>query len=314
MQKLYIITLATSRNNAVKNFELSCSRNNLKYKVIGLNEQFLGWRWRMEKYLLEIKNYNDKDIIILCDSYDMLFQDSESTIIKKFKSLNKPIIISSEMNLLLPSQLDQFDFSPLEFTPNKFKISNKSDYLYPCMGGVIGYKKELQKFYKTLLSYNDNKLIQSCYHDDQCLVSYYFTKNHEKNFILDYEQQIFGNLSGSLNRYELINKKLHNKKTNNTPSLLHFQGNSLSYYNEYMVPLGYKEVDTKVEIIPFNKSKVVKTYFDKYHEFCWQNLFQIYNNMDNNDLFFYRSIYKFIIIIIIFLMIYLYIKFKYIIP
>lgn len=308
MQNLYIITLATSKNNAVKNFELSCKKNNLKYKIIGLNENFLGWRWRMEKYYNELKNYKNNDVIIFCDSYDILFQESQNEILKKFKSLNKPIVISSEMNLLLPPQLDQFDFNPLEFTPNKFKISNNSDYLYPCMGGVIGYKKDLQKFYRLLLSYNDKNLKESCFHDDQCLVSYYFTKNHDKIFTLDYDQKIFGNLSGSLNRYEFIENKLFNKKTNNTPSLLHFQGNSLSYYNEYMIPLGYKEVDTKVEIVPFNKSKVVKTYFDKYHEFCWQNIFQTYNNMNNSDLFFYRSIYKLIIIMIIFLIIYSYTK------
>ena len=54
MTNLYIITLATSRTNAVDNFELSCKKNNLKYKIIGLNDTFLGWRWRMEKYLNEI--------------------------------------------------------------------------------------------------------------------------------------------------------------------------------------------------------------------------------------------------------------------
>jgi len=302
MNNLYIITLATSKTNAVDNFISSCKNNNLKYKILGLNEKFQGWRWRMEKYLNELKNYKDNDIIILCDSYDMLFQDNEKNIIHKFKSLKKSVIISAEMNLLLPAELSQFGITPLSLTYNKFPKHKTSDYRYPCLGGVIGYKKDLQKLYKNMLSFNDNELQEKCYHDDQCLFSYYYLKFKNKDFILDYNQSIFGNLSGSLNRYQFKNKKLHNNYTNITPSIVHFQGNALSSYNELMIPYGYKEIDTKVEIIPYNKSKTIKKYFDKYQEFCWENIFQTYNNFSNNDILFYKIINNlFIILIVIFI-------------
>ena len=62
MNNLYIITLATTKTNAVDNFILSCKNNNLNFKILGLNEKFQGWRWRMEKYLNDLKNYNDNDI------------------------------------------------------------------------------------------------------------------------------------------------------------------------------------------------------------------------------------------------------------
>ena len=150
MTNLYIITLATSKTNAVNNFALSCENNNLKYKIIGLNEVFLGWRWRMKKYLNELKNYNEDDIIILCDSYDMLVQENELNIIKKFKALKKSVIISAEMNLLLPAELSQFGITPLSLTYNKFPKHKDSDYRYPCLGGVIGYKKNLEDLYLNL--------------------------------------------------------------------------------------------------------------------------------------------------------------------
>ena len=280
MTNLYIITLATSRTNAVDNFELSCKKNNLKYK-------------------------ND-DIIILCDSYDMLVQNNETQIIQKFKALKKSVIISAEMNLLLPAELSQFNINPLYLSYNKFPKHKHSDYRYPCLGGVIGYKKHLEDLYKTMLLFNDDNLKNECYHDDQCLFSYYYIKHNNKKFSLDYNQSIFGNLSGSLNRYQLKNKKLYNNKTNTTPSLIHFQGNALSSYNEIMVPLGYKEIDTKVDIIPYNKSKFIKKYFDKYQEICWENIFQTYNTFSNKDILFYRSINNLCIIIIILLIIKLY--------
>ena len=69
-----------------------------------------------------------------------------------------------------------------------------------------------------------------------------------------------------------------------------------------MTPLGYKEVDNKSELLPI-KSKILKNVFDNYQEFWWQNIFQEYNNFNNQDNFFYRSI--FIILIIIFVILFL---------
>lgn len=96
-------------------------------------------------------------------------------------------------------------------------------------------------------------------------------------------------MSGSLNRYKIINNKLYNCKMKSYPSFLHYQGNSLSFYNFHMKPLGYKEIDIKAELLPI-KSKKIKEIFDIYQEFCWQNIFQIYNNLSNKDNKFYRKI------------------------
>ena len=302
MTNLYVISLATDYTDAVDNFKKSCSKNNLNCKIIGLNQEFKGWKWRMKMYLEAIKYYNDDDIIIFSDCYDVIVQEDKETIIKKFKKLNKKIIISSEMNLLLPAELKQFKMHPQLFTDNKFLKNNLSDYIYPCLGLVMGYKKELFNLYKLLLNYNHPELHKDCHEDDQCLFSFYFTKNGNKLFNLDYRQTLFGNMSGSLNRYEVVDNKLYNSKMNSTPSFIHFQGNSLSFYNYYMMPLGYKEVDNKSELLPI-KSKILKNVFDNYQEFWWQNIFQEYNNFNNQDNFFYRSI--FIILIIIFVILFL---------
>lgn len=302
MTNLYVISLATDYTDAVDNFKKSCSNNDLNCKIIGLNQEFKGWRWRMKMYLEAIKYYNDDDIIIFSDCYDVIVQEDKETIIKKFKKLNKKVIISSEMNLLLPAELKQFKMHPQLFTYNRFLKNNLSDYIYPCLGLVIGYKKELFNLYKLHLNYKHPELEKECYEDDQCLFSFYFTKNGNKLFNLDYGQTLFGNMSGSLNRYEVVDDKLYNTKMNSTPSFLHFQGNSLSFYNYYMMPLGYKEVDNKPELLPI-KSKILKNVFDNYQEFWWQNIFQEYNNFSNQDNFFYRSI--FISLIIIFVILFL---------
>ena len=287
MSELYVISLATDYTNAVENFEKSCKTNNINYKIIGLNEKFEGWRWRMQKYLDSIKSYKDEDIVIFSDSYDVIVQQNKNEIIKKFKKMDGNVIISSEMNLLLVPELKQFNIYPQYLSFNNFLKNNKSDYLYPCLGLVIGYKKYLEEVYTEILNFNDNEINKECYDDDQCLFSYYFLKNGDKLFKLDYKQELFGNMSGSLNRYEMLNGKLFNYKTDSVPSFIHFEGNSLSYYNYYMTPLGYKEVDIKQNILPFN-SKLAKQIFDNYQEFWLQNVFQIYNNFTNNDTKFYK--------------------------
>ena len=297
MSNLYVISLATDYTNAVDNFKKSCSKNDLNCKIIGLNQGFKGWRWRMKMYLESIKYYNDNDIIIFADCYDVIVQENKNTIINKFKKLNRRVIISSEMNLLLVAELNQFNIYPHLFTYNKFLENNKkSDYIYPCMGLVIGYKKELFELYSKLLDYKDPELKKECYEDDQCLFSFYFLKNGNKLFDLDYKQTLFGNMSGSLNRYEMVENKLYNSKMNSTPSFIHFQGNSLSYYNYYMILLGYKEVDIKLELLPI-QSKPLKQVFDNYQEFCWQNIYQRYNNFSNHDNLFYRRLLISIILI-----------------
>ena len=301
MTNLYIISLATNYTNAVDNFKESCKKNNISCRIIGLNSKFKGWRWRMKMYINALKNYHDDDIIILSDCYDVIIQENKDDIIKKFKEFNSKVIISSEMNLLLNAELKQFNINPMLFSHNKFLKNNLSDYIYPCMGLVIGYKKQLLEVYKTLLSYKNNKLIKECYEDDQCLFSFYFTEHGNKLFNLDYNQIIFGNMSGSLNRYKIINKKLFNHKMNSSPSLLHYQGNSLSYYNYHMIPFGYKEIDIKPELLPI-KSKKLKQIFDMYQEFWWQNGFQIYNNLSNKDNLFYRKILILSLLIIIILL------------
>ena len=92
MTNLYVISLATEYTNAVDNFKNSCSKNNLNCKIIGLKQEFKGWRWRMKMYLEAIKYYNDDDIIIFSDCYDVIVQENKETIIKKFKKLNKKVM------------------------------------------------------------------------------------------------------------------------------------------------------------------------------------------------------------------------------
>lgn len=301
MSNLYVLTVATDYTNAVDNFKKSCEKNNLKCKILGLNKEFKGWKWRMQMYLDSIKDYNDDDIIIFSDSYDVIVQQNAKDIINKFKKLNKKVIISSEMNLLLPSELKQFGMYPQLFSDNKFLNNNLSDYIYPCLGLVIGYKKELYDLYKILINYKHPELYNECYEDDQCLFSFYFIKNGNKKFDLDYKQSLFGSMSGSLNRYEMIDNKLYNHKTDTIPSFVHFQGNALSFYNYYMEPLGYKEINIKQDLMPIN-SKVIKQIYDSYQEFWWQNIYQQYNNFSNQDNFFYRNIlYACILIFIILL-------------
>jgi len=311
MDDLHIISLITKNTSAVDNFKQSCIKNNINYTIINIGEKNKGWKSRVNIYIKELQKYDNDKIIILTYSNNIIIQNDATNIIQKFKSLNKPVIISTKINLFLQCEIKQFNIYPYNFSHNFSHKQKKSDYRYPCLNLLIGYNKDLQDLYNILLSYKNENIMKECELDDQCLFYYYYIKNADKNIYLDYNQDLFGNLSKSINRYEIKNKKLYNKYTKTFPSFLNFQDNAISYYNKMMTPFGYKKINIKENTLP-QKSKLIMKYYDKLHEKCskvitYQKV-STYNNMNDNDFLFYRNLNKIVIILTIIILIVVYNK------
>ena len=55
----------------------SLNRCNFSYRVLGLKEEWCGWKWRAHKYLEALHQLPHNAIVILCDAYDaMAVRDS----------------------------------------------------------------------------------------------------------------------------------------------------------------------------------------------------------------------------------------------
>ena len=127
MTNLYVISLATDYTDAVDNFKKSCSKNNLNCKIIGLNQEFKGWKWRMKMYLEAIKYYNDDDIIIFSDCYDVIVQEDKEIISEKdSQKLDLETIKAIEINqnIEIEDELSNKNISKISlfFAPTAFKI------------------------------------------------------------------------------------------------------------------------------------------------------------------------------------------------
>ena len=121
MTNLYVISLATEYTDAVDNFKKSCSKNNLNCKIIGLNQDFKGWRWRMKMYLEAIKYYND--------------------VIKKNKKYKIP---STEEKKVLEKLIQALDKCNDEMKPEDIQTQ-----IYT-VGKDNGYKENLRDWFKLI--------------------------------------------------------------------------------------------------------------------------------------------------------------------
>ena len=86
---LKIITVATDDNEPLQRFKKSCNNYGLNYKILGLNEEWMGGDMKngrgggMKLNLLkkELKEYDKDDIILFTDSYDVIFLSDSNEII-----------------------------------------------------------------------------------------------------------------------------------------------------------------------------------------------------------------------------------------
>ena len=98
--KFMVLTVATTENCEFRKFERSLKYNNIPYKVLGLNEKWLGYGWKLSLLKQELEIYkDDKDqIILVTDGYDVLFSGGVDQIVAKFQKTNARILFSAESN------------------------------------------------------------------------------------------------------------------------------------------------------------------------------------------------------------------------
>jgi len=175
----------------------------------------MGQRWRGYTHKIQLVREQldhllDNDVVVVCDSYDLVFQKGPEEILREFVSYNKPIVISSEQT---PKHLHGYTGFPK--TPNV--------YYCTCAGfwvaRVFAAKKMIDEAWGSNL--NDSSL------DDQNTIKVWFSKNHGK-MTVDYKNVLVTSAPREYfySDFGYRNGEIYNKITETVPCAVHANGES----------------------------------------------------------------------------------------
>ena len=269
---LTVIGVATSKTDGLKRFEDSCKFHGLKYELIGMDQEWKGGDMRlgggggMKINLLKshINIRCDEEIILVTDTYDVVFCNNPVNILKKFNEHETEILFSAETECWPDNQLK-----------TKYPSSN-SKYKYLNSGGFIGKVKHVKKM--LLKNLKDEE-------DDQLYYTKEFLFNKDLKIKLDYDCTIFQ--TTDYNDLSIDFKFIYNKTTNTHPCHFHGNGglrekdvfNSLSDYANWDEYYGY---NVKDNILNLPKELHILVYIEKTDELIQSGFLKTINENINN--------------------------------
>lgn len=246
MSNVHVFTVGTDESK-MTNFSLTANKFNINYTNLGrgviweggsTNGPGCGQKLNLVKAAIE--SLPDEDIVLFCDGYDVIFNDTLEEVVSRYKSFNCEVLFGAEKTCWPDTMLKNF------FT------DNTTEYKYLNSGLYIGKVGALKTILQTHINNSD---------DDQYYMQLAFIRYNVTNFIkLDYENYVFQNLSGAYEDVEwLANGQVRNKATRCTTCILHGNGGAKDKerFLEFIKPaLGIKQ-SSIINYINTNEYKVV---------------------------------------------------------
>lgn len=221
-KELLVVTVATKETDGFRRFMNSAKKYDLPVLVVGMGEEwdggdvarFAGGGHKLNLLKEALAKYADREDLILLytDSYDVVFTNGTTDIMKKYDNFNARVIFSAE-GFCWPDHTLSKEYPTVGATEKRFLNS----------GGYIGVAKDIVE----ILNHKkvDNR------DDDQL----YFTKifldkalRLKWDIRLDTKSLIFQNLNGALGEVMLKFKGsrsfMYNVKTRQVSSLVHGNG------------------------------------------------------------------------------------------
>ena len=161
MTKVKAIGLATNIDDRARNWEEGMKDAGIPYKLLGVGQEFTGWKMRSELYSKELAEDTDTDIFIITDVYDVLVNPNvikkirdaggnvKTHILSIFQSFKKPIVVGAEK----VCSHNCYNFS----LRNIFSIFGE-EYKFPNAGLIIGYREPLIVLYQHLEKFKNDQI------------------------------------------------------------------------------------------------------------------------------------------------------------
>ena len=209
--RLLVIGVATDQTHGLHRFIDSCKYYGIRHDIIGLDTTWKGGNMSQgpggahKIHLLYdyIKTIDENQLILVSDTYDVIFTGNSDQIIRSFITYDTDILFATE-STCWPDQSKQ------DMYPNVDTL-----YKYLNSGGFIG------KVDKILLLLHDIHSLQYNYDDQLYYTEKYLNSNKDVKIKLDHQCLIFQ--TSEFDHLTFGNNKLYNNYTDTYP--LHFHGN-----------------------------------------------------------------------------------------
>jgi len=236
--ELTVLTVATNACVALDNWKLSLAANGYgNVKIVGLSQKWRGFDWRSRMYLKHLKllaqKYGDRHIVMTSDSTDVIFMQSQSMLLDKFKSFKQDVVISGESS----QNVGQFYNATSRDMAQKVvekRFNPGTVHIWINAGLCIGYVSSMIRLYERIQQYDDDQEgIQMEWMSDPTLChvdsgQILFTAVNGIHYLGKKET------SGMLKEIEFAGNDWRQVITNAYPCVMHFPGKVTSTYNVYV--------------------------------------------------------------------------------
>ena len=177
-----VLTFANKRNQFLDEWEQSVKQLNIPYKILGIGTIWKGFKTKIIGYYEELKNINPEKIVILCDSYDLLFLEPLETILEKYNKITPEhkILIGCEP---LCGKDTCKQITCINDNINDPSIITKRSFLNS--GFVMGPASSLLEALNIVKEYDDDQIGYAAYINENCDK---FVFDYSSSIILNYQK------------------------------------------------------------------------------------------------------------------------------
>jgi hypothetical protein len=267
MDNIYLITVATHNEGYYNALKKSARKNDYELVTLGWGQKWEGFIMKYKLLMENLNKFDDNDIIVLTDAYDVIVTDKKEVVIEKFKKFKKPILLSKDG--YTGESIFNYLHDTIFDTCHNYRI---------CAGLMMGYVWALKELI-FLMCGNNLEKCKELNLDDQILIINICKNNKNfftKNIAIDNNSEIFYNTYGKVDKLQFnfnvtdifyINKnKLYIKDTDISPCFIHGPANTnlnnvCSFYN---LPISKKSSrDMLYRIKLYAKPQYLKKFSDE---------------------------------------------------
>eukprot|EP00616_Rhizochromulina_sp_CCMP1243_P009141 CAMPEP_0118986668 /NCGR_PEP_ID=MMETSP1173-20130426/42590_1 /TAXON_ID=1034831 /ORGANISM="Rhizochromulina marina cf, Strain CCMP1243" /LENGTH=438 /DNA_ID=CAMNT_0006937465 /DNA_START=101 /DNA_END=1414 /DNA_ORIENTATION=- len=211
--------------------------NGVPWEVLGWGEEWLGLSQKLQASLDYAKSLDEDCILLFSDAFDVLFTSDLKEIKQKFLTMQKPLVFAGECGCWPQVVKDKDRGLPEGTICNTLYPPSPTPYRFLNSGAWIGYARQAEHLLEAVVAKansefgmktNDQEMVSDMYIDGQFDIA------------LDHQAEVFQCMhdTGSPplplcnpgKHLTLIDGVWHNKLTNTTPSLFHFNGGGKKHH------------------------------------------------------------------------------------
>lgn len=196
---MHVITIATDKNNWLKNWESSAKLWGYEYSILGENVPWEGFSTKIKLIIDFLKKQKPHETVAIVDAYDLIFAGPPGELETKFKSFSSPIVVGGE------------DVCVLNCHKHTCEVNNPN-YRWVNGGCVIGIVEALIDAYTFTLKVSPQ--------DDQIGLAKYMDK-YRYMITVDGNQKIVANIRNKSEIKCIKNNRFQHTDTHEIPVIIH---------------------------------------------------------------------------------------------